>query len=87
MAVRCKMHLHSRTSRLMSVYNRETQHSDMKETQSFEFSVVTSQDTPEDKAFFLATPTGRLEIGVVNPEVVKHLKIGKDYFITITEAE
>ena len=87
-AVRCKFKLYSRTSTIQAhgSYDKETNSYPTKEVQSFLFQVVTD-GSEEDKAFFASTPSGRLEIGVVNPEAVKELELNKTYFVTITPAD
>lgn len=40
-------------------------------------------DSPENKAFFDATPTGEIRIGVYKQDVFEP---GKEYYIDITEA-
>lgn len=86
MAVRCKFRLNARTHRLMSVYNREAQTNEYRETQTFEFSVVTD-GSEEDKAFWAATPVGKLELSIVNPEAARELEFNKTYYVTLTLAE
>lgn len=70
----------------MSVYNREQQTNEYRETQSLEFSVVTG-GSDEDNAFWAATPVGKLELSIVNPEAVKELELNKTYYVTLTPAE
>ena len=41
----------------------------------------------ENKKFFESTPSGGIELGVVNPEAAKQLEEGKEYYIDITPAE
>lgn len=86
MAVRCKFKLWSRTSTMQGSWNYETQRSEQREMQSFSFNVVTD-GSDEDKAFFASTPTGRIELGVCNPEAVKELELNRTYYVTFTPAD
>lgn len=40
----------------------------------------------ENKAFWEATPAGKLELSVVNFSAVEGLEVGKEYYIDITPA-
>lgn len=42
--------------------------------------------THENKAFWDATPSGRLEFGTVNKAAVETLELGAEYYIDITPA-
>lgn len=44
-------------------------------------------DTEENKNFFKWTPSGKIEIGILNPEAAKQFEIGKEYYIDFTPAE
>ena len=48
--------------------------------------MAVADGSPENESFFKYTPYGELKLGVVNPEAVKDLKIGKSYYIDISEA-
>jgi hypothetical protein len=41
----------------------------------------------ENKKFFSATPSGKLEIGVMNPEAAKKFEVGISYYLDFTPAE
>lgn len=41
----------------------------------------------ENKKFFAATPGGVIDLQVLNPEALKQLEEGKEYYIDITLAE
>lgn len=43
-------------------------------------------DTPENKAFFQATPSLAISVSVVRPEVAAQLEIGKEFYVDFTEA-
>ena len=86
MAVRCKMKLWTITRQRMTTYDYETQQNVEREANTLAFNVVTT-GSEEDKAFWAATPAGRLELAIVNPEAVKALDLNKTYYITITPAD
>lgn len=41
----------------------------------------------ENRDFWDATPSGSIQLGVVNPAAWKHFEIGKEYFVDFTLAE
>lgn len=41
----------------------------------------------ENKAFFEATPVGKVELGTVNEEAAKAFKLGQNYYLDFTPAE
>lgn len=49
-----------------------------------EFNAVTTDGSEEDKAFFAATPSGRITIGTVRDD---HFQVGKVYYVEFKEAE
>lgn len=86
MAVRCKMKLQTITRQRMATWDAKTEQNVERETNTLAFNVVTT-GSEEDKAFWAATPAGRLELSIVNPEAVKDLDLNKNYYITITPAD
>ncbi len=44
-------------------------------------------DSPENKAFFTASPSGQISLNVVNPEVAARFKPGSFIYVDFTEAE
>lgn len=44
-------------------------------------------DTPENRAFFQATPGGTIDVSVVSPEAAAILAIGKEFYVDFTPAE
>lgn len=44
-------------------------------------------DSPENKAFFAASPSGTIELGVLNQPAADALEIGKEYYIDFTPAD
>lgn len=41
----------------------------------------------ENKKFWQYTPSGRIELGTVNPTAWKQFELGKEYYIDFTPAE
>jgi len=64
------------------------QNSYNKEQRTYIFSCIYDQSIPEDQRFYVATPTGRLEITVNNPVVIDQWKLGEYYYFdTVPVAE
>jgi hypothetical protein len=40
----------------------------------------------ENKEFFSYTPSGHIELGIINPAAAKQFEPGKEYYIDIQEA-
>lgn len=57
----------------------------MAEVHTIKLSPVTT-GSEENKAFFASTPSGSIEIGIVNPEAVKGFELNKEYYIDFTPA-
>ena len=49
-------------------------------------SPVTS-GSPENEQFFKWTPSGRLEMGTINPDAIKQFEPGKEFYIDFTEVK
>jgi hypothetical protein len=49
-------------------------------------SPVTS-GSPENENFFKWTPYGKIEIGTINPEVLKQFVPGMQYYVDFTKVE
>lgn len=43
-------------------------------------------NSEENKQFFAATPSGRIELGILNPEAGQAFELGKEYYVTFTQA-
>lgn len=65
--------------------NRQTGWGDFKELQTIRLSPVTS-GSDENKAFYAATPSGQIEIGVVPEAVGKQFDIGQEFYVDFTPA-
>lgn len=44
-------------------------------------------DTEENRAFWQSTPSGVLEMNLVNPETAARFEVGKSYYLDFTPAE
>lgn len=53
---------------------------------SMSFQVVHG-NTPENERFFASTPSGTIELGVLNPEAAAQLELGKSYYIDFVPAD
>lgn len=47
--------------------------------------VISGSD--ENKSFYKWTPSGKIELGVVNPNAASQFEVGKEYYIDFTQAE
>lgn len=59
------------------------------ELRSVVMSPVYANNDPnhENTKFWSATPSGRLELGTINPEAWKQFELGKEYYLDFTPAE
>lgn len=48
--------------------------------------IPVADSSPENKIFWEATPSGRIELGLVNPGAVAELELMKEYYVDFTEA-
>ncbi len=72
MTVRCKL----------KCIKAEPAHPGSTDQHFAEFDGV-SDDSPENKAFFNATPSASVTLGIMNKQ---HFKVGEEYFFDITPA-
>jgi hypothetical protein len=82
MSVRAKFYCAAKVQRANQPYNNQP--NPIYET--FEFFPVQGNNE-ENKKFFSASPSGKLEIGVMNPEAAKQFEVGKSYYLDFTPAE
>lgn len=94
MAVRAKFRLNSFTTELHNQYphkdangNIDYSRPEPVEKRTLNMTPVQSGDTPEDKAFWDASPSGSMQLGVVNQDAWKHFELGKCYYVDFTPAE
>lgn len=45
---------------------------------------VTTSGSDENKAFYEATPGGKIELGTVNEEAIKQFTIGDEFYVDFT---
>jgi hypothetical protein len=55
------------------------------EVQTIKLSPV-SNGSEEDKKFFAATPSGSVELGVVNPDAGNYFELNQAYYLDFTKA-
>jgi len=86
--VRAKFKLNSYTTELHQSYPHLTEGKPdynrpvPMEKRTLNFTPVYSVDpTSENKTFWDATPSGSLQLGVVNPEAWKYFELGKEYYL------
>jgi hypothetical protein len=85
--VRCKFRVESVTQFASSKWDAETKKSTPCTLHSVSMSPVYSEDpSSENKKFWDATPSGKLEFQCVKAEAVSGFEIGKEYYIDIHPA-
>jgi hypothetical protein len=66
----------------------KTRHYDRSKRDQFlyeaDFSIVASEGSPENAAFFDATPSGHLKVGTHKED---HFQVGQEYYVDLTPAE
>ena len=93
--VRAKFRLNSFTTELHQSYPHKTEagQPDYKrpvsvEKRTLNFTPVFSDDpTSENRTFWESSPSGSIQLGVVNQAAWKHFEIGKEYYLDFTSAE
>jgi hypothetical protein len=81
-STRCKFKCHGVTKRLSGRFNPTTKTSEPVFVYDAEFYAVVG-DSPENEAFFEATPSGTVKIGTYRED---RFEPGKSYYLDITEA-
>lgn len=93
--VRGKFRVDSYQSTLHQQQLPKVDQTDAKEAYRYEFvekrtiilsPVYSSDPTSENHTFWQASPSGRIELGTVNPEAWKQFELGKEYYIDFTIA-
>ena len=91
--VRAKFRLNSFTTELQSSYPHKTVGDAIDyskpvavEKRTLNFTPVSGDGNPENKKFWDATPSGSLQLGVVNPSAWKEFELGKEYYLDFTPA-
>jgi hypothetical protein len=67
--------------RCVSVAKREGW-GDNKVVYAAEFNVVGGDGNAENKAFFAASPSGRIELSTIRED---HFEVGQDYYVEFTQ--
>ena len=86
MTVRAKFRLNSYTTEMVDkwvdgkVVGRE-------EKRTLNFTPVYGTGSEENKAYWDATPSGSLQLGVVNQEAWRQFELGKSYYLDFNAAE
>lgn len=59
------------------------------EMRTLEFTPVYANNDPthENTKFWNASPSGKIELGTVNPEAWKDFELGKEYYVDFTIAK
>ena len=93
MSVRAKFRLNSFTTELHARYPHTSEKGgpdyskpESVEKRTLNFTPV-SGDEGENKKFWDATPSGSLQLGVVNPETWEHFVLGTAYYLDFTPAD
>ena len=47
--------------------------------------IPVGDDSPENKLFWDATPSGKIEFTYMNPEALEELVLGREYYVDFTE--
>lgn len=49
--------------------------------------IPVGDDSPENKLFWDATPSGKIEFTYMNPEALEELVLGREYYVDFTEVK
>lgn len=85
MTVRAKFQVYSETRSPSSKYDAATGTYIPTVCRSFKLTVVSS-GSEENKAFFASTPTGILELNILNDAAADQFVLGKEYYVDFTPA-
>lgn len=86
LAVRAKFKVQAKTLRMGQRRGEDGQYRDM-EVDSVDMTPVTSDSSEENKAFWFSTPTGSINMGMVNKPAADYFQLGKEYYVTFELAE
>lgn len=89
MAVRAKFMVNTITRSMQSTYDPKTQKSSPQEVQSVKLFPVTGGGSAEDKSFWLSTPSGSIELNILNPAAVEVFAsvLGRAVYVDFTPAD
>jgi hypothetical protein len=85
MSVRAKFRLNSYTTQMNHPW-RDGKQQPAEEMRTLNFTPVTS-GSAENASFFGATPSGSLQLGVVNKAAWEMFELDKEYYLDFTLAE
>jgi hypothetical protein len=85
--VRAKFRVATITRSLGSRFDRALDKYVPQETQTIRLQPVYDDGNPENKRFFESTPSGNIELGVMNVEAAQHFDLNADYYVDFTKAE
>lgn len=86
MPVRAKFVVNRIERSLGSYYDQETKEYVSREVQTIKMTPVAGVDG-ENAKFFAATPSGSIELGVVNADAAKGFDIGSAFYVDFTKVE
>lgn len=81
MSVRAKFKVESYSTRL---YQRS---SGTDELRTINLTPVGSDNSPENKEFWMWTPVGKIELGTINPGAWAQFELGKEFYVDFTPAD
>ena len=86
MVVRAKFRLNSYTTEL---YDKWVDNKSVGkvEKRTLNFTPVYGSGSKENGAFWDATPTGSLQLGIVNQDAWEHFELDKSYYLDFTPVE
>ena len=86
MVVRAKFRLNSYTTELHDRWV-DNKCVGQEEKRTLNFTPVYGTGSEENKAFWNATPTGSLQLGIVNQAAWSQFELGKSYYLDFTPAD
>lgn len=87
MSVQAKFKVQSISRSDGSKYNADTKQYDRCEMQTIRLQPVYDSDpTSENGKFYVATPSGQIELGVVNAEAGNYFELGAEYVVNFAKA-
>ena len=86
MAVRAKFRLNSYTTELHDCWV-DNKPVGKVEKRTLNFTPVYGTGSEENKAYWDATPSGSLQLGVVNPVAWEQFELGREYYLDLIRAD
>ena len=87
--VRAKFRLDEVRSSIMHRYETQpdgTSKTVPRELRTLVFNPVSKGTSPENDLFWQYTPSGRVELGTINPEAWAQFELGKEYYLDFAPA-